>query len=213
MDKPKRDKNSKRLIALIDYGIGNLRSVEKALTAAGAQVCLTSVKEEIISADKVVLPGVGAFGDGMKGLQVRGFVQVLEEVRQRRTPLLGICVGMQLLFKGSDEAPDSPGLGFLPGFVRRFEGPGLKVPQTGWNQILPLRVSPLLQNLPQDCYAYFNHGYYCDPASKMDWLATTDYGLNYASIVGHDNLYGVQFHPEKSQDVGLQILRNFVEMP
>ena len=199
------------LIALIDYGIGNLRSVEKALTSVGAPVCLTSDPEIVLSADKVILPGVGAFGDGMAGLEERNLIETVITVAQRGTPFLGICVGMQLLFEGSDEAPEQPGLGLLPGWVRRFPEGDLKVPHTGWNQLYPLHESSLLNALPSGSYAYFNHGYYCDPEQPSDWLASTEYGLSYASVIARDNLYGVQYHPEKSQHVGLIILKNFVE--
>ncbi|MEW5872134.1 MAG: imidazole glycerol phosphate synthase subunit HisH [Chloroflexota bacterium] len=209
-------------VILVDYGVGNLRSVEKALAAAGARVRLSGDAEVLRKAGKVLLPGVGAFGDGMRGLQERGLVDVLQELVRRGTPLLGICLGMQLLFAASEEAPGCPGLGLLPGEARRFTfdedtgSPGaagrLKVPQTGWNQILAVQEnSSLLQGLPEGSYAYFNHSYYCDPGQAGDVLAHTDYGCLYASIVGRSNLYGVQFHPEKSQAVGLQILRNFVE--
>ncbi len=198
-------------VALVDYGIGNLRSVEKALAAVGAPVQLTSDPEMVLKAAKVVLPGVGAFGDGMRGLEQPGLVEVVKGVASRGVPFLGICVGMQLLFEGSDEAPDQPGLGLLPGWVRRFPDRNLKVPQTGWNQLEPLSETPLLRGLPPGSYAYFNHGYYCDPAQGSDWLASTDYGVVYASVVGRENLYGAQFHPEKSQQVGLLILKNFVE--
>lgn len=199
------------MIALIDYGIGNLRSVEKALLAVGCQVSLTSQTGEILSADKVVLPGVGAFGDGMQGLRQRGLVEAIEAVVEARKPLLGICLGMQLLFEVSYELGVHPGLGLLPGEVRRFESNDLKVPQTGWNQIRPRRESRLLNGLAPNSYAYFNHSYYCQPADPGDILASSEYGVDYASVVGRDGLYGVQFHPEKSQAVGLQILRNFVE--
>ncbi len=199
------------MIALLDYGIGNLRSVEKAFQAVGAPVQLTSNAEDIQRADKIILPGVGAFGDGMAGLQQRKMVEPLQAAVRHGTPLLGICVGMQLLFAGSAESPGVAGLGFLPGEVRRFPASDLKVPQTGWNQVTPCRDTPLLADLPPGSYAYFNHSYYCDPAEPDDWLAATDYGLRYASIVGHGRLYGVQFHPEKSQAVGLLILRNFME--
>jgi glutamine amidotransferase len=200
-----------RVIALVDYGIGNLRSVEKALTTAGGRVNLTDDPQAILVADKVVLPGVGAFGDGMAGLAVRDLIETLDRIYRRGTPLLGICLGMQLLFEGSDEAPDQPGLGWLPGRVRRFSGQGFKVPQTGWNQINPNKGTPLLQGLEPGCYAYFNHSFYCEPAERSDWLASSEYGFRYASVVGRGRLYGAQFHPEKSQAVGLQILRNFVE--
>jgi glutamine amidotransferase len=233
------------VIALIDYGIGNLRSVEKALATVGADVRLTADPGVILSAARVVLPGVGAFGDGVAGLKARGLVEVLKTLVARQTPLLGICLGMQLLFDASDERGHHAGLGFLPGRVRRFPfaaltypavtlaphatlapkrsaggagGTGraspdgdLKVPQTGWNQILPARDHPLLRGLPPGSYAYFNHGYYCEPVEASDVLARTEYGLRYASVVGRGRLYGVQFHPEKSQAVGLTILKNFVE--
>jgi glutamine amidotransferase len=200
------------MIALVDYGIGNLRSVQKALNAVGAEVVLTDIPGQILSADKVVLPGVGAFGDGMAGLRERNLVMVLECIISQGTPLLGICLGMQVLFETSSEHGEHSGLGFLSGCVRAFEDPGLKIPQIGWNQIHPQKDTPLLEGLPVGSYAYFNHGYYCAAANSPDVLATTDYGLDYASVVGRGNLYGVQFHPEKSQAVGLQILRNFVEL-
>jgi glutamine amidotransferase len=207
------------MIALIDYDIGNLRSVEKALAAVGAEVRLTGHPAQILTADKVVLPGVGAFGDGMAGLRGRGLVEVLRTIVTRETPLLGICLGMQLLFEMSEEFSPSEqqirsghaGLGFLPGQVQRFTKGDIKIPQTGWNQLLPEGESPLLKGLKPGSCAYFNHSYYCAPAEKADVLASTEYGIRYASVVGRGRLYGVQFHPEKSQAVGLTILRNFVE--
>jgi imidazole glycerol-phosphate synthase subunit HisH len=199
------------MIALVDYGIGNLRSVEKALAAVGAQVLLTSDPQVIASARQVVLPGVGAFGDGMAGLRRRGLEAVIREIALRGTPLLGICLGMQLLFQSSDEMGKHAGLGLLPGRVTRFPETGWKVPQTGWNQLKLLQETPLLAGLSSGDYAYFNHSYYCEPAETQDVLASTDYVLAYASVIGRANLYGVQFHPEKSQDLGLMILRNFVE--
>jgi glutamine amidotransferase len=200
------------MIALIDYGIGNLRSVEKALAAAGADVRLTDDPDQILAADKVVLPGVGAFGDGVAGLHARGLVDVLETVVARETPFLGICVGMQLLFESSDELGQHEGLGFLPGRVTRFPTSDLKIPQTGWNQLLFEQETPLLRGLAPGSYAYFNHSYYCQAAEGSDVLASTDYGMRYASVVGRGRLFGVQFHPEKSQAVGLTMLRNFVEL-
>ncbi len=205
------------MILLVDYGIGNLRSVQKALEAAGGDVVVGSTPAAVAAAEKILLPGVGAFGDGMEGLHARGLVAPLQEAAQRGVPLLGICLGMQLLFEGSEEAPGVPGLGLLPGEVRRFPdglrddaGSRLKIPHTGWNQIWPQRDHPLLHGLVAGAYAYFNHAYYCAPANPADVLAETDYGLRYASVVGRGALLGVQFHPEKSQAVGLQILRKFV---
>jgi glutamine amidotransferase len=199
------------VIALIDYGIGNLRSVEKALAAVGAYVQLTTEPEVIRAADKVVLPGVGAFGDGMAGLRQRGLEAVIETVFQEGKALLGICLGMQLLFEVSYELGEHRGLGLLPGEVRKFERGDLKVPQTGWNQVRAEKDSPLLASLAPNSYAYFNHSYFCEPADREDILASSEYGVRYAAVVGRGRLYGVQFHPEKSQAVGLQILRNFVE--
>jgi glutamine amidotransferase len=203
------------VIALIDYGIGNLRSVQKALEHVGAEVRLTEDARVIVAADKVVLPGVGAFGDGMKGLRERGLVEVVRKVAMRGTPLLGICVGMQVLFEVGEEMGEHEGLGILPGRVKQFQisdfgSQNLKIPQTGWNQIEPQKDSPLFAGLPRGSYAYFNHGYYC-AARPEDTLAITDYGGAYPSVVGRGRVYGIQFHPEKSQRVGLLLLKNFVE--
>ena len=199
------------MIALVDYGAGNLRSVAKALEAVGAEVIITSDGPQIQSAEKVILPGVGAFGDGMLELKRRGLIEVLQATVENGTPLLGICLGMQMLFERSNELGNHHGLGFLPGQVMRFEVQGLKIPQTGWNQIQPVKPSPLLREIKPGDYAYFNHSYYCDPREESHVLAQTPYGASYASVVGRIGLYGVQFHPEKSQSIGLKILRNFLE--
>lgn len=198
------------MIAIVDYGIGNLRSVQKALEHVGAPARLVSSPAELEGAGAVVLPGVGAFGDGMRSLQSRGFVEPLCRIVEAGVPLLGICLGMQLLFEESEEMGYHRGLGLLPGRVRRFAG-DLKVPQIGWNQLSWRRPNPLQAGIPDGAYAYFVHSYYVEPANPDDILATTDYGIAYASIVGREHLFGVQFHPEKSQAVGLRILRNFVE--
>lgn len=199
-------------LVMIDYGVGNLRSVRKALEAVGAEVLQTDDPVLIQAAEKVVLPGVGAFRDGMAGLEARGLVPVLQTVVQRGTPMMGICVGMQLLFEISLEMGTWEGLGFIPGEVRPFPESDLKVPQTGWNQLNIGKESPLLLGIKDGDYVYFNHGYYCAPTDDGTVIASTDYGFPYASAVQSGNLYGVQFHPEKSQSVGLTILRNFVKV-
>ncbi|MHB0989357.1 MAG: imidazole glycerol phosphate synthase subunit HisH [Bellilinea sp.] len=205
-----------RRIALVDYGIGNLRSVAKAVTAAGGEVILTSDPAAILLADKLILPGVGAFGDGIAGLRQRGLDDVVRLGVERGMPLLGICLGMQLLFDEGEEIGQHTGLGLLPGRVKRFPQdmmPGLKIPQTGWNELLfSAQAGTLLAGLPAHSFAYFNHSYFCVPQHIEDVLAWTDYGLRYASVVGRGSVFGAQFHPEKSQAVGLAILRNFVDM-
>jgi len=198
-------------IALIDYGIGNLRSVKKAFEAVGANIIQTSDPDEILNADKVVLPGVGAFQDGLSGLQKRNLIPTLNEIKRRKTPFLGICLGMQLLFERSSEMGNTRGLGFISGEVRKFSDKALKIPQTGWNQINTINSSPLLGSIKDQSYVYFNHSYYCDPLDKQDTIAQTEYGKSYASAVQKGSIYGVQFHPEKSQKIGLTILKNFVE--
>ena len=199
-------------IILIDYGIGNLRSVRKALEQVGAQVVQTSSPEVIRSGNKVVLPGVGAFIDGMIGLQERGLIPAINEVVERQIPLLGICLGMQLFFDYSSEMGNTPGLGFIRGVVREFSLDNLKIPQTGWNQLNLATRSPLLMGIDEGSYVYFNHSFYCDPSDPSITAASTDYGILFTSAIQFGSIYGVQFHPEKSQDVGLKILRNFVEV-
>lgn len=198
-------------IALINYGIGNLRSVKKALEAVGATVIQTSESYEILEAEKVILPGVGAFQDGISGLQNRNLIPTLNKIKQRKIPLLGICLGMQLLFETSSEMGNTQGLGFFKGEVLKFSDNGLKIPQTGWNQIETINDSPLLDGVEDQSYVYFNHSYYCKPLESMDIIAQTEYGVDYASAVQKGSIYGVQFHPEKSQNIGLAILKNFVE--
>jgi glutamine amidotransferase len=200
-------------ITLIDAGTGNLRSVHKALESLGAQVTLTADPAVVRPAMKVVLPGVGAFGDFMKGLRAAGLDEAVAGVVHRGVPLLGICVGMQALFEASEEMGEHPGLGFLPGRVVRFPAAaGLKIPHTGWNQLLPQSSSPLFQGLAPGHFAYFNHSYYCAPEDRQDIISLTEYGLSFASGVQRGALFGVQFHPEKSQRVGLKVLANFLQL-
>lgn len=199
-------------IILIDAGTGNLRSVQKALETVGASVLRTDDPVKVSSGTRVILPGVGAFGDFMAGLRARGLEDAVKEIAMRGVPLLGICVGMQALFETGEEMGQHAGLGLLAGRVIRFpESPEVKVPHTGWNQIEVRKESPLFAEIDSGAYAYFNHSYYCQASDSSDVIATTEYGTNYACAVRHENIFGVQFHPEKSQAVGLQILKNFLE--
>jgi imidazole glycerol-phosphate synthase subunit HisH len=201
------------MIAIINYGAGNLHSVNKALEFVGGQGVVSDDPNVILKAEKVILPGVGAFKDGMDGLEKRGLTGVVGEVAQSGVPLLGICLGMQLFFEGSEEQGIHRGLELLPGRVLEFIDPGIKVPQIGWNQLQIADAEfPLLKDIPAGAYVYFNHSYYCQPNESGHVMASTDYGSSFASVVSKGNIHGVQFHPEKSQKVGLQILKNFVEM-
>ena len=215
-------------ITMIDYGASNIRSAQKAFEFIGATVELTEDPEVVRRADKLVLPGVGAFGSGMAGLNRRDLPAAIHEAVQRGVPFLGICVGMQLMFSEGHEMGVHRGLDLLAGKVVRFpeklsmvnspirnpksEIRNLKIPHMGWNQLEPAWANPLLAGVEEGDYAYFVHSYYCDPDDATAVLAWTDYGLPFASVVAQDNLYSLQFHPEKSQSVGLRILQNFVEM-
>lgn len=202
------------MIALIDYGLGNLRSVQKAFEHLGVPVTLTADPDGVRSADKLILPGVGAFSAGMEGLRQRGLVEPILQTVRNSVPLLGICLGMQLLFDESEEVSQGfeaePGLGIIPGRVVRFRENGLPIPHMGWNQIHPVRDSALLRGLSPGAYAYFVHSYICEPKSHEAIVAVTDYGENFVSVVGSANTWGIQLHPEKSQNVGLRILQNFI---
>lgn len=195
-------------VAIIDYGVGNLRSVEKAFAATGCDAIVTADETELRKAQRLVLPGVGAFGACMKALSERGFDRLVREKAREGTPLLGVCVGMQLLFDESVEFGATSGLGLLRGQVRRFEN-NLVVPQVGWNRIYQKRSHALFDGIADGSFCYFVHSFYCEPADETVVAGETDYGARYASVVAEENICGVQFHPEKSQDVGLRMLKNF----
>lgn len=195
-------------VAIIDYGVGNLRSVEKAFAAMHCEAVISDDERVLLAAERLVLPGVGAFAACMKALRERGFDELVRERVREGTPLLGVCVGMQMLFEESEEFGQSEGLGLLRGRVRRFTNE-LLVPQMGWNQVRKTGAHPLLANIDDKTFFYFVHSYYCDAAAAQDVIGETEYGLSYASIVARGQVCGVQFHPEKSQTAGLQLLKNF----
>ncbi|MBN1478453.1 imidazole glycerol phosphate synthase subunit HisH [Candidatus Sumerlaeota bacterium] len=203
------------MIAVVDYGLGNLHSVCKALerVAGEEEVCLTEDPSVVDRAERVVVPGVGAFGDTMQGLQRRGMVPALHRVLGSGRPFLGICMGMQALFAASEESPGVEGLGFFPGTLRRFpHAPGLKVPHMGWNALsFPGRV-PLFEGLDEGTHVYFVHSYFADLSQPEIVAASSEHGLRFAAAVARPPVYGTQFHPEKSQRVGLRILENFVSL-
>ncbi len=204
------------MITIVDYGVGNLRSVQKALELVGAAAVVSGDPEALAAARGLVLPGVGAFGDGMANLALRGLLEPVRRHVSAHKPLLGICLGMQLLFEESEEMGRHRGLGFLPGRVVRFPEGELKVPHVGWNRVhhagLASRPGRLLAGIPGGAHAYFVHSYYALPGDPGDVLATTEYGLRFASVVGRGGIWGAQFHPEKSQEVGLRLLANFAAL-
>ena len=201
------------MIAIIDYDAGNIKSVEKALKYLGEDAVITRDREEILSADKVILPGVGAFGDAMYNLKKYGLDEVLREVAERQIPLLGICLGLQLLFERSDETPGVEGLGILKGEILRIpDCPGLKIPHMGWNSLKIREGARLFQGIGQDPYVYFVHSYYLKADHPEDVAATTEYIVPIHASVEHGNVFACQFHPEKSGDIGLQILKNFCDL-
>jgi len=205
------------MIAVIDYGLGNLRSVSKALESVGADVVVTSKPEEILKAKGVVFPGVGAFNKGMENLKEKGLIDAVYGVIREGIPFLGICLGLQLLFTESEEHGRTSGLGIIKGRVRRFEG-NMKVPHMGWNQVCVKkpetsnRKPDLFKEIPDEEYFYFVHSYFVEPKDESVVIGTTNYGGEFTSAVQKDNVWGVQFHPEKSSGLGLKVLKNFIDI-
>ena len=201
------------MIAIIDYDAGNIKSVEKALLRLGEEVVVTGDKERILSADKVILPGVGAFGDAMTTIRERGLEGVIHEVADKGTPFLGICLGLQLLFERSAESPGVEGLGILKGEILRIpEKPGMKIPHMGWNSLHLENDGRLFRGIPENAYVYFVHSYYLRAEDENIVRASTEYCTHIHASVEKDNVFACQFHPEKSSDVGIRILKNFTEL-
>ena len=200
------------MVAIIDYNAGNLKSVEKALLFLGEEAIVTSDAQEILRADKIILPGVGAFGEAMEKLNASGLSDVIREAVQRKIPLLGICLGLQLLFEASEESPGVRGLSLLKGTIKRIpDKEGFKVPHIGWNSLTISPESKLFQDIPQDSFVYFVHSYYLS-AEEPIVAATTDYVVNIHAAVEKEHIFACQFHPEKSGEIGLKLLKNFATL-
>lgn len=201
------------MIAIIDYDAGNIKSVEKALAYLGEEVRITRDREEILTSDGVILPGVGAFGDAMGKLHTYGLAEVIREVVRRQIPFLGICLGLQLMFESSEETPGVDGLHLLDGTIRRIPAaPGLKIPHIGWNDLTFPNKGRLFQGIEEHSYVYFVHSFYLEAADSAIVTATTEYGTRIHASVEKDNIFACQFHPEKSSRIGLKILQNFVDI-
>ena len=197
------------MIAIVDYGMGNLRSVEKGFLKAGVSAIVTNRPEDLERADGVVLPGVGAFKDCMQELTNLSLIDAVVDTLKKGKPYLGICLGLQVLFSESGEFGRCRGLDIFKGMVLRFEDSALKVPHMGWNELNIKKNNPLLYGIPDKSFFYFVHSYYISPEDESIISTTTDYGIEFASMVSRDNIYAVQFHPEKSQASGLRVLKNF----
>ena len=197
---------------IIDYGMGNLRSVEKAVEAVGGKPGITRDPDSVRKAQRLILPGVGAFGDAMQNLRQRGLDDAICDAVQEGIPLLGLCLGLQLLFTQGEEFGSHSGLNLIPGRVRKFEESDLCVPHVGWNQIEGTMANPLLAGIPEGSYFYFVHSFYVEPDRPEDILRWTSYGRRFCSIACRDKVWGAQFHPEKSQDVGKRLLHNFMSI-
>lgn len=201
------------MIAIVDYDAGNIKSVEKALQFLGQEPVVTRDKETLLQAEKVIVPGVGAFGDAMGKMHQYGLVEVLREIAAKGTPLLGICLGLQLFFESSEETPGVEGLALLPGKIVRIpDKEGFKIPHMGWNSIQINPASRLLKGIEEGAYVYFVHSYYLQAENEADVAATTDYVVNIHAAAEHENIFATQFHPEKSGEIGLRILKNFIEL-
>ena len=216
------------MIVIVDYGMGNLRSVSKALESLGASVRVSSDPQDVANAEKLILPGVGAFPAAMKELGGRSLIEPIQDAIKSGKPYLGICLGLQLLFERSEEGEGASGLGLLPGIVRRFafptspapRSPCLKIPHMGWNQLIRRPATtekhhvqcPLLQGIPEGSFVYFVHSYYAEPNDPSMIAMESDYGGRFTAMVWREHLYATQFHPEKSQAVGLRLLQNFVDL-
>lgn len=199
------------MIAIVDYGIGNLRSVQKALEYIGLEGTITSDKKNILNSQGIILPGVGAFPDAMDNIKARGLDLVLKEARNENKPILGICLGMQLLFEVSEEIRTCAGLGFIPGKIKKLYG-GVKIPHMGWNSLNIVNNNMIINGIKEEDYVYFVHSFYAEMALNKDLIAECSYGIQVPAVVGRGNVYGTQFHPEKSGDIGIQILKNFGEL-
>lgn len=201
------------MLAVIDYDAGNIKSVENAFKYLGADICVTRDPKEILKADRVILPGVGAFGDAMKKLNEYNLTEVIRTVAGSGTPFMGICLGLQLLFDSSEESEGVSGLSILHGKIRKIpDAPGLKIPQIGWNNLKYPNKGRLFEGIEENSYVYFVHSYYLDADDKSIVTATTDYSTTIEASVEKDNVFACQFHPEKSAEVGMEILRNFLKV-
>lgn len=201
------------MIAIVDYDAGNIKSVEKAVQYLGEEAVITRDRDVIMASDKVILPGVGSFGDAMGKIREYGLENVIYDVVDAGKPFLGICLGLQLLFKTSEESPEATGLGIIDGEILRIpDAPGLKIPQIGWNNLEINPKARLFKGLPENPYVYFVHSYYLKAKNPEDVAASTFYSTQIHASVEHGNVFACQFHPEKSSEVGLKILKNFIEL-
>lgn len=199
-------------VTIVDSGICNLGSVSRSVERAGGDVSIATTPEEVVASARIILPGVGSFPAGMQALNERGLANAIRDFASAGKPVLGICLGMQLLFESGKEFVSAPGLGLIPGYVRELNSDGQTLPHMGWNDVNVRRKDPLVDDLPDDAFFYFVHSFVCEPDEPEDVLTTTDYGESFCSIVQHKNIRGIQAHPEKSQRCGAQLLKNFLQL-